>query len=66
VQNVTQPEGNVSLDVLEEAQSWLENANSVCDVRPEVSGIVLAESLSGGGERLTRIPAREDVHSVTK
>jgi hypothetical protein len=56
----------VSLDILEEAQGWLENPNSVCDVRPEVSGVILAESLPGRGERLTRIPAREDVHLSSK
>jgi hypothetical protein len=47
VQNVTQPKGNVSLDILEKTQGWLENPNSVCDVRPEVSGVFFAESLSG-------------------
>jgi hypothetical protein len=56
----------VSLNVLEEAQSWLENPNSVCDVRPEVSGVFFAESLPGRGERLTRIPARENVHLSSK
>jgi hypothetical protein len=47
VQHVTQPKGNVSLDILEKTQGWLENPNSVCDVRPEVSGVFFAESLSG-------------------
>jgi hypothetical protein len=28
---------DVSLDILEEAHSGLENANSICDVRPQVS-----------------------------
>ena len=56
----------MSLDVLEEAQGWLENANSVCDPGPEVSWVVLAEPLSGCAEWLARVAAREDVHFSVK
>ena len=35
-QDVTQPEGNVSLDVLEEDCAWFAGSNSVCDVGPQV------------------------------
>jgi hypothetical protein len=47
VQDVTQPEGNVSFDVFKEADSRLHPNNSICDVGPEVSGVFGAESLSG-------------------
>jgi hypothetical protein len=56
----------VSLDVLKEAQGWLENANSVCDPGPEVSWVVLAESLPCGAEGLARVAARQDVHFAVK
>ena len=56
----------MSFDVLKEAQGWLENANSVCDPRPQVSRVVLAESLPCCAEGLARVAARQDVHFSVK
>jgi hypothetical protein len=56
----------VSLDVLEETGSGLENANSACDVGPKMSWVFGSEALSGTTERLAGITSSEDVHAVTK
>jgi len=56
----------MSLDVLEEAQGWLEKANSVCNPGPQMSWVVLAESLSCCAEGLARVPATKDVHLSVK
>jgi hypothetical protein len=56
----------VSIDVLEEALLGLHDSNSFLDPRPEVSGVVFAESVSGCGKWLARITAAEDRNSVTK
>ena len=44
----SQSKRDVSLDVLEEAESWSQNANAICNGRPEVSLVVGAESFSCG------------------
>ncbi len=56
----------MSLNVLEEAQGWLQNPNSVCDPRPQMSWVVLAESLPCCAEGLARVAARQDVHFSVK
>jgi hypothetical protein len=56
----------VPFDVLEEAESGLENPNSICDPRPEVPRVVLSGSFSGCAEGLAGITAREDVHFASK
>jgi hypothetical protein len=56
----------VSLDVLEEAQGGLAKSNAVCNPRPEVSWVVLAEPLAGGAERLAGVTPREDIHAAVK
>jgi len=56
----------VSLDVLKQADDGSANANTICDPRPEVSGVVLSLSLSGGRERLAGVASREDVHQSMK
>lgn len=48
VENVTQPKGNVPLDVLEEAQAGSHESNSICDPGPEVAGVVSPEALPSG------------------
>jgi len=62
----SEAETDVSLDVLEEADSGPKKANSACDVRPQVSGVVGSKALSGRGERLAGVTSSEDVHAVTK
>jgi hypothetical protein len=44
--DVAEPEGNVSFDVLKEAESRPGNSNSVCDPRPKVARVVLSGSLA--------------------
>jgi hypothetical protein len=56
----------MSFDILKEAELGSQNPNSVCDKRPEVAGVVGAESLSGCAEWLAGIAPSEDVHAVTK
>jgi hypothetical protein len=62
----SESEGDVSFDVLKEANSGLHESNSICDEWPEVSGIFGAKSLPGCGEWLAWVAAREDVHLSTK
>jgi hypothetical protein len=62
----SQSEADVSLDVLEEADSRTHEPNSICNPRPEMSWVVFASSFSGGAEWLAGITAREDIHAVTK
>ena len=57
---------NVSFDVFEEAGSWLKKSNSICDPRPEMSGVVFSGSLSCGREWLARVSRNEDVHQSVK
>jgi len=56
----------VSLDVLEETDSWSQNPNAICDSWPEVSLVVCSESFTGCAEWLAGITAREDVHASRK
>jgi len=42
----SQPKGDVSLDVLEEADSWSQNPNAICDGWPEVPLVFGSESLA--------------------
>jgi hypothetical protein len=57
---------DVSIDILEETESWLAKSNSICDPWPEVSWIVLSLSLSCCGERRARVAPRKDVHQSAK
>jgi hypothetical protein len=57
---------DVSLDVLEQAEDGSANSNTICDPGPEVPGVVLSPPLSGRGEWLARVAAREDVHQSVK
>lgn len=56
----------MSLNVLEEADAGLAKSNSVCDVGPEMPGIVCPSALAGGAERLARVTPREDIHAAVK
>lgn len=51
-------EGQVSADVLEDAELWSQDADRVRDVRPQVSLVVCAGTLTRVAERLTRVPGR--------
>jgi hypothetical protein len=62
----SQPKGDVSFDVLEEADSGAQNANSICDGRPEVSLVFGSKSFACCAEWLAGVATREDVHSVRK
>ena len=62
----SQPKGDVSFDVLEEADSGSQNANAICDGWPEVPLVFGSESLTGCAEGLAGITAREDVHLSRK
>ena len=64
--DVAQSEGDVAFDVLEEAELGSHENNSICDERPEVTGVVFAEALAGCTEWLAGITATEDIHSVSK
>jgi hypothetical protein len=44
----SQSKRDVSLDVLEEADSWSQNPNASCNGWPEVALVVCPESLTGG------------------
>lgn len=57
---------NVPVNVFEEAGSWSKSPNSVCNERPQVSGVIFSETLSGGTEWLARVSSREDVHLSRK
>jgi len=65
-EDIPQPKADMSLDVLEEADAGLANANSVCDKGPEVPGIVCPSALTGGTERLAGVTPREDIHAAVK
>jgi hypothetical protein len=56
----------MSFDVLKEAESWLENPNSSCDVWPEMSRVVCSLSLSCRAKGLAWIAASEDIHASAK
>jgi hypothetical protein len=62
----SESKADVSFDVFKEADSGLENANSTCDVGPQVSWVFCSESLSGCAEWLAGITSSEDVHAATK
>jgi hypothetical protein len=62
----SESEGDVSFDILKEAELGSQNPNSVCDEGPEVAGVVGAEALSGCAEWLAGIAATEDVHAAVK
>jgi hypothetical protein len=62
----SQPKGDVSLDVLEEADSWSQNPNAICDGWPEVPLVFGSKSLTGCAEWLAGVATREDVHAVRK
>src|SRR5689334_17584341 len=51
----------MSGDVLEEAVSGMDFADDASDGLPQPTGIVFPPSFSGGGERLTGIPAGHDI-----
>ena len=62
----SQSKRDVSLDVLEEAESWSQNANAICDGWPQVPFVFGSESLTGCAEWLAWVATRQDVHSVRK
>jgi hypothetical protein len=62
----SQSEADVSFDVFKETDPWTHSSNSVCDPRPEVSGIVFPSPLSCAAEWLAGITPRDNVHAVTK
>jgi hypothetical protein len=45
--DISESEGYVSFDVFKETKFWSKKSNPICDVRPEVSWIVFAESFAG-------------------
>jgi hypothetical protein len=54
----------VSFDVFEETKFRSHDSNSICDVRPEVTGIVGAKSLAGCAKGLAGVASRKDIHAV--
>jgi hypothetical protein len=62
----SESEGDMSFDILEEAELGSENPNSVCDEGPEVSWVVSSEPLSCRAEWLAGVATSEDVHAVAK
>ena len=65
-QDVAQPQGNVSLDVLKKTELWSEKLNAACDVGPKMSRVVGSEALPSCAEWLAWVTSSEDVHAVTK
>lgn len=64
--DISESEGDMSFDVLKEAESGSQNANAICDVGPEVAGVIFSEPLSCAAEGLAGITSREDVHAISK
>jgi hypothetical protein len=64
--DLSESEGDMSFDILKEAELGSQNPNSVCDKWPEVARVVCAEALSGCAEWLAGIAPSEDVHAATK
>jgi len=64
--DLSESEADMSLNVLEEAEAGLAKSNSVCDEGPEVPGIVCPSALAGGAERLAGVTPREDIHAAVK
>jgi hypothetical protein len=62
----SQSKADVSFDIFEEAELWSKNANALCDVRPEMSGVVCSKSLSGCAEWLAGVTSRKNVHLISK
>jgi hypothetical protein len=62
----SESEGDVSFDILEEAELGSKNPNSVCDVRPKMSWVFCSKSLSCCGERLAWVTSSKDVHFARK
>lgn len=58
-------QGHVSLDIFEETPFGVEVPDDAPEVRPEVAGIVVAETLSGKAEGLAGITASEDMNPST-
>lgn len=65
LQNLAQSEGDVSSDVFEECHRGICIPDDPSHVRPQVSRVVCAESLSCVAERLARIAASDDMNSAT-
>ena len=64
--DLSESEADVSFDIFKEAEAGAKKSNSVCDVGPEVPGVIGAESFTGCAEWLAGIAPSEDVHAVTK
>jgi hypothetical protein len=62
----SQSKADVSFDIFEEAELWSKNANALCDVRPEMSGVVCSFSKSGCTEWLAGVTSSEEVHAFRK
>jgi hypothetical protein len=45
--DISESETDMSFDVFKKAEFWSKKSNPICDVRPEVSWIVFAESFAG-------------------
>ncbi len=54
----------MSCDVLQEYESRSSVANDSGDLRPEVSGVVLSESLAGLRKRLAGVAGSDKIHSA--
>jgi hypothetical protein len=62
----SESKADVAVDVLKETELGAQKSNSVCDIGPEMPGIIGTKSLSGAAERLTGVATSKDVHVVTK
>jgi hypothetical protein len=62
----SESKGNVSFNILEEAELWSKKSNAACDVGPKMSWVVCSGSLAGCTEWLTGVTSREDVHHASK
>lgn len=60
-----EPEGNMTGDVLEDAEPRSEIVDDVADGRPEVPLVVFAGALAGEAEGLTGVSRNDEIHRST-
>ena len=57
-------EVDMSSDIFENKDCWLDLSDDSGNVRPEVSGVRCPLSLTGCAERLARVTGSEDIHAA--
>jgi hypothetical protein len=60
------PKADVALDILEENSPGSYDPDSLADVGPQVSGVIVTPSLSSMAKRLARIASSDEVNCASK